>query len=564
MASSPHALSLRLELKQWEAAFLEDNGRKPSREDIKKAPGIAAKYKEYNKLRDPGSSSAAPPKPPPEQQQRQFQTPRKSRFGHTSQTPTASNSIVNSDDPFNSPSAGRSQRSATQGSTRSMRSNRDPHQTPTNPNRIIGGPGGPGGIQFESPLSIRKLRFGQTVGPTPQKTGKVLGLFESMASFTPPRPASSRNIFGSPSKASNMATVEQANSPFETPRKRKHDSSFNDSSPSIAHSATNTASHTPVIPADGETPKKRRPTEDMFATPSFLRRSSSKIFEPSQLDASPPVPMMKRGLVKGLSSLMADLRKAQDDALDEEMELMREMEAEAEGRDPAPTEKKALFPPVASTSTDVIAAPAVDTAPKIANVFDTDKDVKLVPENGEEESSSDEENEHGDKPFTRTWKKRGLKRQTRRVKMKPVKNKPSAPAAAANESSDSEEVEESAAHDGNVSGDDDEVSNFSGSDNDKDDNDDPETKASKPIGRLIKKKATTAASKTKATKATASKAKKKGTAATGDDEETSTTAPAKKGKRAATTGANFRRLNIRTQGGMKGRGRGGGRFNRRR
>jgi len=50
---------------------------------------------------------------------------------------------------------------------------------------------------------------------------------------------------------------------------------------------------------------------------------------------------------------------------------------------------------------------------------------------------------------------------------------------------------------------------------------------------------------------------------------TSTTIAAGKGKRAATAGANYCKLKIRTQGGMKGRGggfrgRGGGRFNRRR
>ena len=40
MASTEYAQNLRLELKQWETTFAAENDRKPSREDIKKAPEI--------------------------------------------------------------------------------------------------------------------------------------------------------------------------------------------------------------------------------------------------------------------------------------------------------------------------------------------------------------------------------------------------------------------------------------------------------------------------------------------------------------------------------------------
>lgn len=44
---------LRTKLKEWEKFFAETNsGRKPGKEDIKKNPDIAAKYKTYNRKRD--------------------------------------------------------------------------------------------------------------------------------------------------------------------------------------------------------------------------------------------------------------------------------------------------------------------------------------------------------------------------------------------------------------------------------------------------------------------------------------------------------------------------------
>ncbi|GAA5922024.1 hypothetical protein JCM3775_003467 [Rhodotorula graminis] len=65
---------LRNELKEWERAFKASHDRAPTKDDIRLQPSIAAKYKEYNKLRaaaakpadKPSSSrSSAVSKPPP-------------------------------------------------------------------------------------------------------------------------------------------------------------------------------------------------------------------------------------------------------------------------------------------------------------------------------------------------------------------------------------------------------------------------------------------------------------------------------------------------------------------
>ncbi|RPA84415.1 hypothetical protein BJ508DRAFT_323686, partial [Ascobolus immersus RN42] len=65
MAEDDQVTELKLELKEWENTWAaEHDGRKPSREDIKANPEIAAKYKAYSKLRKASSSSSLPTEPP--------------------------------------------------------------------------------------------------------------------------------------------------------------------------------------------------------------------------------------------------------------------------------------------------------------------------------------------------------------------------------------------------------------------------------------------------------------------------------------------------------------------
>lgn len=98
--------------------------------------------------------------------------------------------------------------------------------------------------------------------------------------------------------------------------------------------------------------------------------------------------------------------------------------------------------------------------------------------------------------------------------------------------------------------DEEDASRYSGSEAESGAEPEPIKLAEKPLGRQVAKKKTVTTVTTTETTVTTKKA-------------------AGKGKRAATTGANYCKLKIRTQGGMKGRGggfrgRGGGRFGRRR
>ncbi|KAF8424095.1 DNA replication/checkpoint protein [Tirmania nivea] len=542
MASTEYAQNLRLELKQWETTFAAENGRKPSREDIKKAPEIVAKYKEYSKLRDPVPAPAPVPTQGARTKAHQLsETPRKQK-SHNGLTQSASdfNPANNNDDPFLSPSIRCSNKSNTQGSSRGQRSN-VLQETPIKPS-ILKAPGSPL-FEFDSPLKIRKIRFGkdgETVGPTPQKTGKVLGLFESMMiEATPKR-----------TRGSMRKELKSSNSLFETPRKRKLNLDDVEDSPSRAASSvagSGPRSGAATIGPDGETPRKRRLEPDMFATPSFLRRSTSRLMDESLL-FSPPVPLpqpVKPKLVKGLSSLMADLRKMQDEILEDEMENLRELEREASSG-----VKKPLFP-----ATDACLAAEVakgDLFGTQGGEGDKETENPAAAEGVDVSGGAvgDGEVKSEDAP-TRVWKKRGLKRQTRRVKMRPVRNKPPPAVSAPGDQSENDKV----------SGDENASVQKSSPPSDPEDPDEgsevssseaeSETESAapkaKPIGQVAKKKIVT-----NATAATAS-----------------STTMAGKGRRPATAGANYCKLKIRMQGGVKGRGggfrgRGGGKFNRRR
>lgn len=208
---------------------------------------------------------------------------------------------------------------------------------------------------------------------------------------------------------------ESSNGPFETPQKRRRNQDDDDdASPSeCTASGVARSSHrsgpSSICP-DGETPRKRRLEQDMFETPSFLRRTIPLIIEPS-LMSSPPVPfpqLIQPKLVKGLSSLMAELRKAQDERLEEEMDSVREYERERE-RELALEAKGSL-----------LSKPSANLGLKVTQNSTSDEkslsvEKEIVPE-AEAEVEAIDEKSSAEKAPVSVWKKRGLKRQTRRVK----------------------------------------------------------------------------------------------------------------------------------------------------
>ncbi|KAL9000907.1 MAG: hypothetical protein Q9169_000662 [Polycauliona sp. 2 TL-2023] len=367
---------LRLELKLWEKSFAGlHEGKKAGREDIKQHPEIAAKYKIYNKLRareldGVGNSTASAKR-------------------HASTKPS---------------------------STVLTPQKRAKHlQSP--PGEVAEARNIPLSAQH-SPVAHRK-----SIGPTPQKNGHVLGLFDLLT----PSPSSS-----TPSKRPSLLPIplnlvstsigiestkgdDQPNSLASPCRKRTR-------SPSNTPKTTRLASFiTPSkrrITDAGETPTAAKSVSVLRYddTPAFLRRDAHEVSQNQRLSEScdhneddvfswsPVVArvMRPKPAGRGLSALMKGLRDMEEAKLDDELDLLNEME-EQEGH--SPKGKARIVPKVCVEDSQV-------------------PDMPLGPDGEGESGREDLEaldtagKDRSGRPL-KIWKKKGQKRTTRRVTMKP-------------------------------------------------------------------------------------------------------------------------------------------------
>ena len=337
---------------------------------------VAQKYKEYTKLRNllSATTSTQASSSPPAKKRKSF-TPQKpaqqdSRLNHTPH-PSAL-------DPYDSP--------------------RSAHLTPT--------------------------RYRTSIGPTPQRNGRVLGLFDLLsptsASLTPSKPASADTKAidpqATPSKpARDVGDTGDVISDEEVVgRSRKHSRTPQSSSRRIYLDSFLTPSARRInqqcTPGSRGKVSKLRFDE----TPEFLRRGSQRTMPPRTVDQASQyiedgiswspvaVRMPAKPAGQGLSALVKGLRQMQDEKLDEELDMLREMEAEEGGLAVPPRKLKA--------------------PPKIM-VQDSQMDMPLGPDGESAESSEDEdlqkEGKGRDGKPLKVWKKKGQKRSTRKVNMKP-------------------------------------------------------------------------------------------------------------------------------------------------
>ncbi|KAI4748438.1 hypothetical protein E4T50_01238 [Aureobasidium sp. EXF-12298] len=371
--------ALRLELKTWEKQFsVQNGGKRPSREDIKNNVEIAARYREYDKLRrpttkKPESQHINPAKP-------HHATPRNAAPAATPQKANSQFLIPNI----------------------ALLQEEEAELEPT-------------------PAAVR-----MHLGPTPQKDGQILSLFDDLSSTAskPSRTALASieaNANFTPSKPSQLLFAEN-----ESPPENVHDRTPASSSKRFLLDSF--VSTTPLK-------RKREDEEPIHATPSsakglstpaFLRRTSNMLIMDTLVEEAQndheikslnigrmrQPPFKKRGIVRSLSSIIQGLRKQEDDKLDEELEMMREMEDVDDDHDSA--------------------KPAVQVA-------DSQVVMPLGPDQGiESEESEEEERDTG--VFRKPWKKKGLKRQTKRVIMRPApKTKVPAQADQPDTTSDNEE-----------------------------------------------------------------------------------------------------------------------------
>jgi len=385
---SRQSTSLRLELKAWEKTFAAaNNGKKASRDDIKNNPEIgilpvpassanrctnshlAQKYKDYNKLRDLLSGKISK-EPPPRQSSRKRKKEAEplqvvSKRQHVMKTPSKT-----SPKPWEV----------------------DPYESPTVRNLFT--------------PSKRTV-----IGPTPQRDGQVLGIFDLLqeAGTTPTRAAD----------AVGTQTSIQA-----TPRKSPGDATL-----FLKHSRTPASSGkrymldkfaTPLksLNPNGQGGTPSSVSKLHFSTPSFLRRDSHRPLMPvvkeneEITELSPQmVRVPRKPLVRGLSSMLASLRKMEEDALDEDLEALHEMENEEAGiSNPAPkvTVTAAQEAVLVEDSQPGFPLGGFDDEA----MFDSDPEEVKNPTLGR------------DGQPLKVYKKKGQKRTTRRVKMKPSRSKP--------------------------------------------------------------------------------------------------------------------------------------------
>jgi hypothetical protein len=255
------------------------------------------------------------------------------------------------------------------------------------------------------PIEATPAFIRRALGPTPQKDGQVLGIFDIALSATPARAKDS------PSKARSQPLTR-------TPSK----SGATDSELLLTRTPQS-SSRRFLFDAFAGTPLKRKSddadlenidigsaTKRRFATPSFLRRSfplTSISENASNPETTSAAPFKKRSFVRSLSSIIQGLRQQEEERMDEELDMLNELEDEAMG---VIRPKKTPAAPTAAAA-DVL----VEDSQAVEMPLGPDKAGQSS------EESSDEENTGG---FIRKpWKKKGLKRQTRRVIMRPVTHK---------------------------------------------------------------------------------------------------------------------------------------------
>lgn len=381
------------------------------------------------------------------------------------------------------------------------------------------------GQEDENTSPVVKRLF---VDPTPQKNGRVLGLFDLLSPVKEQASPFKGGPQDSPSKphsalltldAADISNVEGRS--LTTPRKRAYTegdgvgASYHVSQLDVAgspskHSRTPqsaakrylldtfvTPSKRRKVSEDAETPSNDRRQGQAFAdgTPAFLRRDSQR-FSLSALDDVPEeeeedsnddgfdaevlsaksstMPMaaaqrlsptksrlqrsfstgskiskfslggrapLRRSSSKSLSSMIAAMRQNEDDRLDEEMELMREMEDENDGYGaparPGQLQRKSINTTADDDEEDEIPADVLVEDSQFPDI----STAELGPD-GSHVVDTESESDDPQQP-KKAWKKKGLKRQTKRVLMRPVVRKQGAPAIPQTADTSDEIVEES-------------------------------------------------------------------------------------------------------------------------
>ena len=289
-------------------------------------PPKAQKYKSYNKIRDIISGKILPPS-------KQHPTPRKRK---------------STDGPAPAQTPSKRPR---------------PAETPTRAQAHVdgyghGSQGHPAADDAVTPSLSRRLfspAVPTSIGPTPQRDGRVLGLFDLLAGSdadnTPSRPRSTTTATATDAAAAAVqATPRKQTGAVDhyhhAPASGGREDAFattplrgldgNARSSGFA-ARVGLEGRTTTTTATATTPRGPRSASALqFATPAFLKRGCAplppSVDENGEYVESPrPLRLPRKPLVRGLSSVVAGLRRLEEEALDEDLEALREVEMEMEG-----------------------------------------------------------------------------------------------------------------------------------------------------------------------------------------------------------------------------------------
>lgn len=318
---------------------------------------IAQKYKKYQRVRDILDGKTVPP---PKENQKPMKPVKRKSAHESAETPQ------------------KRQRHAETPSKNRRQDVEALQQTPGTSRKLF------------SPPSVTSL------GPTPQRDGRVLGLFDLLV----------EKELGTPSKKDRNAAVNA------TPSKRNTASLDAEGTPRLTRTPMSASKRhmlntfmTPLKNRDGNAVAKT-PSSTVsklqFDTPQFLKRHTMPtVDENGEYNAPAPLRLPRKPLGRGLSEIVATLRKVEEEYHNDDEEALREMECEEMGL-PKPAPKP------------VVTAQAI---------LEKDSQPGQLPLGGFDDEGILDSDQEGDKDRNgnpmRLFKKKGQKRTTRRVNMRP-------------------------------------------------------------------------------------------------------------------------------------------------
>ncbi|KAL1958503.1 hypothetical protein VTO42DRAFT_4367 [Malbranchea cinnamomea] len=385
-SSDVQLATLRAELKEWERAFAAKNGgRKASREDIKKDPHIAAKYKLYARLRAPEASSEKGAEDTTrKRKQRHDEEAEKMQHGHGSGFATPKKPPKCSSNHFSTPL----KRNQTPSKNQQQHADHlehpsqlDPYVPPSQFRTLF--------TPSRTKDSVSPLPLRTAIGPTPQRDGKALGLFDLLsASGRSTATTATDTPYGrkrraleaeTPSKNGGVMPIQGRGAGVGLPttpssqrsgagaiRTRRYSLTPVSSAKKFYLSrffASPTVPRFATIPEEDEeeeggggggrgggdegakdnTPRKEDNNDNTnsgtglgLETPSFLRRRNFFSFRAAKKSDLSPIPIRKPPCVVGkkLSQLVQGLRDIEKEQMEDDLEALREMEAEeAQGKE---------------------------------------------------------------------------------------------------------------------------------------------------------------------------------------------------------------------------------------